>query len=237
MKTFSKFVRSFGWSKLPLLIGASLFIAQAATAAPILYTDQSSAISAAADTVRMARVPVANNAGVISYWDVTLKLTADGTTGRPAIAPANILVSPSPGLISAAFRAGKYKDIFGNGYTVTGPGAAAGGRSNWSVLLSKPAAGWTGYFFGGNWTTGAIAGHPIENKIRAQSINLSAYSWGTVNNLNSGSFNLYGCSVNSRVVGYVQVGDKLVLHGYCNGNNVESAQFVLSQCTTANPCP
>ena len=218
------------------ILGGMLFgVAAANAAVPATFLEQSSSITGASDTLKISRLPVRPATGPIQYYDVEFKLQVDAT-GAPVLAPSSPVIGLSPSLLSAAFKAGKYKDPSGNVYTVTGPGAAAGGRTNWTLLLTKKGTACPTCTFDANWTTGPILGHPLEVKIKAQAITVSAYSYGTVQNAGSGGY-LYYCSYYNRIVGYVQVGNNLVLHGFCNGNNVESGQVTLSYCTATNPCP
>jgi hypothetical protein len=217
--------------------------ALAVTAVPALFMEQSTSITGVSDTLKASRVPVRNNTGAIKYYDVTFKLQLD-SAGIPVLAPFSPVVSLSPALLSAAFQAGKYKDSYGNVYTVTGPGATTAGRTNWNVLMTKPSTSpsCTGCTFDGSWTTGPIAGHPLQTKIAAQGIALTAYSWGTTKVMgtvsSSSESRLGSCSDFDSIVGFVQVGNQLTMHGFCGyGSKVETTQFTLSLCTATNPCP
>ena len=207
----------------------------AIAAVPALFLEQSTSITGANDTLKASRVPVRNSTGIIKYYDIAFKLQLDAA-GIPVLAPFSPVVGLSPALLSGAFKAGNYKDSFGNVYAVNGPGATTAGRTNWNVLMTKRGAACANCVFEGSCTTGPIAGHPLQIKIAAQGITLTAYSWGTTQT-NSSQSGLYYCSYYNRIVGFVQVGNQLTLHGFCSGNNVENAQRTLSLCTATNPCP
>lgn len=205
----------------------------AVAATPTLFLEQSTSITGASDTLKLSRVPVRNSAGSVKYYEIEFKLQLDAAD-IPVLVPSFPVVGLSPSLLSGAFKAGKYKDQLGNVFTVTGPGASTGGRTNWSILKTKPVDAST---FEGFWTTGAIAGHPLEATLKAQGITSKVYSWGTVSVSSSFAGPLYACSNGQRAVGFVQIGSQLSLHGFCSGTAVETAKMTLSLCTTANPCP
>jgi hypothetical protein len=223
---------------LAVLGGILLSLSTLAVAAvPALFMEQSTSITGASDTLKASRVPVLNSAGAIKYYEIEFKFQLDAA-GIPVLAPFSPVVNLSPALLSGAFKAGKYKDLFGNVYTVNGPGATTAGRTNWNVLMTKPGTLCSTCSFEGSWTTGPIAGHPLETKITAQGIKLSSYSWGTITtNSSVHNSDLWYCSYYNRIVGFVQVGNQLTMHGFCNANNVENKQYTLSLCTVANPCP
>jgi len=215
-----------------MLLWANLSVA----AVPALFLEQSSAITGARDTLAASRVPVRNSSGVINYYDIVFKLELN-SSGVPVLAPFFPTVAQSSPLISAGFKAGSYKDSFGNVYQVTGPTVAAAGRSSWSILMTKASTSCPACTFQGSWTTGPIAGHPLQTKITGQGITLSPYSWGTINSNTNQNSLYYYCSANNYIVGFAQIGNQMDLHGYCHGNNVESNLFTLNLCTTASPCP
>lgn len=132
--------------------------------------------------------------------------------------------------VDNTFKAGNYKDGFNNIYTVTGPDAATGERTHWSIQKTKPAGNFEGF-----WTTGPIAGHPIQPILTAQKITSKSFSWGTtVSNLTT---SIIACGTGQLPVGFLQIGNQLTLHGFCiAGSAVETGLFTLSLCTAANPC-
>ena len=224
-----------------MLMGASLAVA----AVPALFLEQSS-ITGASDIIKASRVPVRNAAGAIKYYEIEMKFQIDAA-GLPVLAPLHKarrnqpypVIGPSPNLTVGAFKAGKYKDTYDNVYTVSGPGAAAGGRTTWAIQLTKLGTSCPSCAINsGSWTTGAIAGHPIQPVLTAQGITSTAYSWGIVNAANgTSSPPLYYCWLDSRAVGASQSGSLLALNGYCAGTNLQTHVMTLNLCTTANPCP
>ncbi len=237
MKKTNKNRKYSGYFKVFSLLGSLLVGANAAVAAvPALFMEQSSAITGASDTLAASRVPVRNSSGVISYYDIVFKLQLDAT-GKPVLAPLYPTVNTSSSLISAGFKAGKYKDSFANIYQVSGPTVAGAGRTSWSILMTKPGTSCSTCTFQGSWTTGPIAGHPLQTKLTAQNITIPAYSWGTVATGASNQSGLFNCSNGNFIVGFAQIGNQMNLHGYCANTNVENVIFTLNLCTTANPCP
>ncbi len=213
-----------------MLIGANVAVA----AVPALFLEQSTSITGVSDTLKASRVPVRPATGSIKYYNIEFKFQVDAT-GAPVLAPLSPVVGLSPALLSGAFKAGNYKSTEGYVYTVTGPGASAGGRTNWSFVLAKPPADCAACRSQGSWTTGPIVGHPLQGTLNAQGITSTIYSWGKIV-ANNGRFTLNACSP-TRAVGFVQIGNQLVLHGFCEINNVETTQLTLNLCTVANPCP
>jgi hypothetical protein len=219
-----------------ILIGASSAVA----AVPAIYLDQSS-IYGVSDTLKVSRLPVLNAGGTIRYYDVLFKLQVDAV-GAPALAPLNPVVSLSPALTGGGFVSGNYKDSEGNVFLLSGPGVLSGGRTSWSLLLTKPSASCgAACQLQANWFTGPIAGHPLQARLTLQNITSTTanYSWGTVNGSKASLLSVCNGSsgVASDIVGFVQSGNQLGLHGFCAGNNLETHLLTLNLCTTANPCP
>ncbi|NOS75295.1 MAG: hypothetical protein HOP36_12340 [Methyloglobulus sp.] len=237
-QTTYKTHKKSGFLKTLVVLGSMLIGASAAVAAvPALFLEQSS-ITGVSDTLKASRVPVRNAAGAIKYYDIEIKLQLDAL-GVPVLAPLYPVVGLSPALTVGQFKAGKYKDAYGNVYTVSGPGAASGGRTTWAILLTKTGTSCPSCSLNsGSWTTGAIAGHPIQPVLTAQGITSTAYSWGIIDAANGTSLPpLYLCSAASRAVGASQSGNLLALNGFCGGNNLQTDVMTLNLCTTPNPCP
>lgn len=218
-----------------VLLGANTL---ALAAVPTLFLEQSTSITGASDTLKASRVPVRNTAGAIKYYEIEFKFQLDAT-GRPVLAPFSPVVGLSPALLSGAFKAGKYKNSLGDVYTVTGPGVSTAGRTNWNIVLTKFVPACAGCVFEGFWTTGPIAGHPLQPVLTTKGITSRfAYSWGTTStNTNHGPSAFFNCNDSRNVVGFAQLGNLLTLHGFCAaGSAVETNQMTLNLCTAANPC-
>lgn len=237
-QTTYKTHKKSGFLKTLVVLGSMLIGASAAVAAvPALFLEQSS-ITGVSDTLKASRVPVRNAAGAIKYYDIEIKLQLDAL-GVPVLAPLYPVVGLSPALTVGQFKAGKYKDAYNNVFTVSGPGAASGGRTTWAILLTKAGTSCPYCALAsGSWTTGAIAGHPIQPVLTAQGITSTAYSWGISSNIANNSSNpLYFCGANGRAIGASQSGNLLALNGFCSASNVQTDVMTLNLCTTANPCP
>ncbi|NOU23154.1 MAG: hypothetical protein HOO93_15480, partial [Methyloglobulus sp.] len=193
--------------------------------------------SGVGNILRAFRVPTTSAAGT-KYYDITFAFTQDAA-GKPVLAPSYPKVVLSPTLLVGQFKAGKYKDGDGNVYTVGGPGAAAGGRTSWSILLTKRCASCGGTGLSGSWTTGPIAGHPIQPTLKAQGITSTGFSWGSARANSIGhvwaASDLSWCE--SDAVGFAQGGNVLSLNGYCDHTSVQTGVLALNLCTTADPCP
>jgi len=222
-----------------LLLSGFLIWANAAVAS--VYLDQTTTISGTGNIMRAYRVPTTDTAGVVKYYDITLTFQQD-TTGKPILPAANAVVALSPVLLVGQFKAGKYRDGYGNYYMVGGPSAATNGRTSWSVSLIKRCSKTNCYAdtLSGSWTTGPIAGHPIEATLKAQGITSTGFSWGAVSAFSNYAdtpifrSNLINCS---GAVGYAQSGNTLSINGYCDSDATQTGVLTLSLCTTANPCP
>lgn len=235
-QTTYKTHKKSGFLKTLVVLGSMLIGASAAVAAvPALFLEQSS-ITGVSDTLKASRVPVRNAAGAIKYYDIEFKLQLDAL-GVPVLAPLYPVVGLSPALTVGSFKAGKYKDAYNNVYTVSGPGAASGGRTTWAIQLTKAGTSCPSCAHAsGSWTTGAIAGHPIQPVLTAQGITSTAYSWGTVSGAGTNS-PLWYCAAFGGAVGVSQSGNLLALNGFCNGTALQTGVLALNLCTTANPCP
>jgi hypothetical protein len=137
---------------------------------------------------------------------------------------------------AGTFKAGNYKDGGGNVYSVTGPAPTSGGRTIWAILMTKEACPSTTCALSGSWTTGAITGHPIETLLKAQGITSTAYSWGMVTVGGSYKESPFWYCSGADAVGVAQVGNQLILNGYCDHTAIPTEVITLSLCTTANPC-
>jgi hypothetical protein len=216
--------------KVLLLLGGMLFGADIAVAA--VFLDQTTTTIGSGNTLRAYRVPTTTTAGAVKYYDITFAFTQDAT-GKPVLAASYPVITLSPTLLAGSFKAGKYKDGQGNYYTVGGPGSAGGGRTSWSVLLTKKSTSCSSCALSGSWTTGSIAGHPIEATLKAQTITSTAFSWGTV----TADYYVFLGYCNGRAVGAAQAGNVLSLNGYCSGTAQQTNVLTLNLCTAANPCP
>lgn len=152
--------------KVLLLLGSAFIAVNTAFAA--VFLEQTTTMSGVGNVLRVSRVP-ASYAGAIKYYDITFAFTQD-TTGKPVLLAPYPVVSLTPALLVGQFKAGKYKDGEGNVFTVGGPGAATSGRTTWSILLTKKSSSCSVCALSGSWTTGPIAGHPIEATLKAQGI-------------------------------------------------------------------
>jgi len=145
---------------------------------------QYSALSGSGNTILATRVPAVTSTGKTLYWDVTLLFDVD-SNGNLTLDPAYPQIVPSPNLITAGFQAGNYAgpSTILNGkalVTISGPGVAPGGATEWSLAASTGAASCT-YPATATWYVGPFATNPWMARIKAAGISLTQYanySWG-----------------------------------------------------------
>jgi len=199
-----------------------------ASAAPPDMLLQSANVSGSGNTLNVTRVPVRDSTGKVTYKDIELSFDVSNT-GVVTLGPGSPVVTTSPSLNVAAFRAGIYKDSLKRHVQVSGPSVLAGGRTGWTISWIDPTAG---NHFNATWATGAVTGHPNETTLKAYGITTTAYSWGVIGSNNhvflSGWYPSY-------VFGAAQTGDTLTLH-YFESDTVEDAAWIFTRCPAGNLC-
>lgn len=175
--------------------------------------------------LNVSRVPVADAAGNIRYYDVALAFTVDGA-GKLTLNSTASKVTASPSLTVGSFRPGIY---LGGSFTcehvVGTPGVAGGGRITGSIAESNCSV-----TFNASWVSGPIVGHPNEAALRAAGITFQGYAWGVLGEV--GDNWLEQGWEPGDLVGVVQSGQQLIVHNFGNDNKEDtSAVFTLcSRC-------
>ncbi len=179
---------------------------------------QSSLLTGSADTISVSRVPVTNSAGTVTYYDLTLTFDVSSTgvltlSGSPT-------VTKSPSLITAGFKAGAYVGpsniLSGEALvTVSGPGVAPGGATEWSLAASPGASGCT-YPGTATWYVGSIANSPIEARIKKAGITSTAWSYGV------GGTGCYGQWEADSLLGFSQISNTLQVVSFTNNGTDQS---------------
>ncbi|QNT68697.1 hypothetical protein [Defluviicoccus vanus] len=208
---------------LSLTLGVS---AAAGAATPTMFLE-SAAISGAATTIRVNRVPVRTQAGTIIYKDISLPFIVDGK-GNVTLDQVGLSIVASPTLITSAFKPGTYNGISDSNYVVGSPGSAGGGRVSGSILGTSSY-----YGFSANWVSGPIAGHPYQAALIKAGITSATQAYGVVGYVYSTSF-LPGWHAGD-IVGAVQTSNTLLLTNY-GTDNIPDTALTFTLCPTSAAC-
>lgn len=175
---------------------------------------QYASLTGSGNTINLTRVPTANSSGTISYYDVTIEFTVN-SSGQLAIASGYPQITPSPSLITAGFKAGKYVgpstildgEMFVN---VSGPGVTSGGATEWSLAAASGAADCT-YPSTATWYVGALTSNPLYSRIKAAGITSTAWSYGV-----TGAANCYDDWLTDTLIGVSQNGNTITIVSFTN---------------------
>jgi hypothetical protein len=145
---------------------------------------QYSALTGSVDAMLATRVPVLDSAGNVHYWDVTVLFDVDSKGNLTLASTYPHFVKSLPLLVST-FKAGNYEGpstILGGKalITVSGPGVAPGGATEWSLAASTGANPCT-YPSSATWYVGPLSSNPWAARITKAGISTSDYqdySWG-----------------------------------------------------------
>ncbi|MGQ0701421.1 MAG: hypothetical protein ACT4PZ_24650 [Panacagrimonas sp.] len=121
------------------------------------------------DRIVLKRVPVTfgNALNKTVLRDVTIQLGAKLSDGK--INSVKIVSETKATALGVGFVAGKYKDVPNDcEYTVSGPSAGNGGRTNWSLSSTAGRCGNSTSALSGTWQTGSIAGHRNEVRLKEE---------------------------------------------------------------------
>ncbi len=127
----------------------------------------------AGNTVIIYRAPVIASTGAVQYKDVLIQFDVSAT-GVLTVKPGFPVIASSPVLLTGSFLAGRYK-IAGDFYRLSGPGVGPGGRTTWSLTKEGASCSVTA-----GWTSGPIAGHPLQTRLTTARITYPGYSYGTL---------------------------------------------------------
>jgi len=198
----------------------------ASGATPALFA-QSANLSGSGNTLNVTRVPVRDSTGKTTYKDIELTFDVSNT-GVVTLGLGSPVVTTSPSLNVAGFKAGVYKDSLGRHVRVSGPSVLPGGRTTWSMDWIDPTSG---HYFNASWATGAVKGHPNETTLNNAGITTTPYSWGIV----GANFAFLGNWYVGGIIGSAQLGDTLTLHWFYN-DTIEDASWVFTRCPAGNLC-
>jgi hypothetical protein len=196
-----------------LIIGA----ASASAATPAAQLHNAFLINAQDARLNLNRVPVTDSNGVVKYFDIALgfNVAANGTL---SINPSLTKFTPSPNLITGAFKPGRYSNTIAGQWCVyhLGSPAPVGGSRTAGSLTSE---GSSDCALAIDWVTGPVQGHPDQARLQQAGITTNAYSWGTLGTVGD-DFTYLGWR-SGHLVGVVQTGNSFVVRNYGTDNRVD----------------
>jgi hypothetical protein len=186
-------------------------LAEQSTLAPPYALFQNSTITSSGNSITAVRVPVIL-VGKTVYKNITLSFEVD-SDGNLTLMPGYPKVIPSPVVMTAGFKAGRYvgpSNVLGGTaiIRVSGPGVTKGGATEWSIAAGAGASGYT-YPCSATWYAGPLTSNPLYSRLKAAGITSSAWSYGVIGSSGcvAESYNW-----NSRsLVGLSQIGNTLTI--------------------------
>ena len=194
---------------------------------------QDSTLTGTTNTMNVNWLPVVKADGTIIYDDVTVQfaVAGDGTLTVLAMQVVN-----SPRSIIDHFKAGNYIGPSTDPnflITVSGPGVAPGGATEWLLAASPGASGYT-YPTEASWWCGPIKNSPYFKRIKAAGVPLQGFCYGVGSgydgNQNWGTSSLLGLS---------QTGDAITISSFThlNTDQAEPADNITyTYCNGKNGC-
>lgn len=193
---------------LGFLTAVAFLPALVLAATPTAFTERSTVI-ATGEEIHLYGLPTKDSTGKTRYFDVTITLDVNGTTGKPAAA-AVVGAVRSPVIKTSEFVPGSYPGSGGEECTLV-PSAFAG-RTEFDLHCVN----------GGNtltatWYTGPIAGHPLEAQLTAAGLDTlpghEEFAWGRVG---FGRYWFGSCFFDHQLFAARQIGTALTLTNYGN---------------------
>lgn len=181
---------------------------------PVDYAEfQYATLTGTTNTINATMVPVVVGSNT-TYKDITIPVTvsANGTLtlGTPTVVN-------SPVIQIANFKAGTYvgpSNIFGGkaSVTVSGPGVAAGGATEWSLAAAPGADGCT-YPASATWYVGSptSTSNPLYARLKKAGITSTAYSYGVEGNGGCGPANYWDAG---SLLGLSQSGKAITIYTF-----------------------
>lgn len=203
----------------------------AAAATPPYALFQYSTLTGSGNTITATWIPVVTSNGT-TYKDVTIQFDVD-SKGNLTIAAGYPQVVAAPTPLTSSFVAGTYGGptaIYGGGMviTVSGPGIAPGGATEWSLASSASEKTNLTYPNSATWYVGPIASSPIAARLSKAGITSTAWYYGV-----GGSLDGEPWAANS-LLGFSQVGKALTIVSFTDGTGdhslpVGQVTYILSQ--------
>ena len=192
------------------------------TAVPPYGAFQLSTLTGSGNTIVATRVPIVL-AGKTIYKNVTLAFAVD-SSGNLTLAPGYPKFVPAANPIIAGFRAGRYvgpSNVLGGAaiITVSGPGVASGGATEWSIAAGAGASGCT-YPSSATWYVGPITSNPLYPRLKAAGIASTAWSYGV-----TGGEECYGTWWDDTIIGVSQIGNALTIVSFTDNGITKNTPF------------
>jgi hypothetical protein len=195
---------------------------------------QSSTLTGSGNVITAIRVPVVTSAGKVVYKDVTVQFDVDSagdltlTGGFP-----EVVASKTP--LTSHFIAGNYGgpgSLANFLITVSGPGVAPGGATEWSLGTASGANSCT-YPAMASWYVGSLSSSPIYSRLKAASITSTAWSYGVgglPDNTACGDSYTYTWNHGS-LLGLSQTGNAITVASFTNGYGNSDHNYPVDQIT------
>lgn len=215
-------MRKFQFRFFLALVAANFGGAATAQTTPRALFEQATP-SGAGNTVTIYRAPVITSTGAVQYKDVQIQFDVSAA-GVLTVKPGFPVITASPVLTTGSFLAGRYK-IAGDFYQLSGPGVGPGGRTTWSLTKEGSSCSFTS-----GWTSGAIAGHPLQARLNAARITYPGYSYGTMGNVSctGGSTGLPNSFGTGHLIGVAGSANGLTIFNYTSFSGVDQSSPVSS---------
>jgi hypothetical protein len=172
---------------------------------------QNSTLTSTTNTINVTQLPVVTSSG-ISYFNLTIPFDVSITDGKITITPGTPQQTAAPRPLVSGFKAGNYQGPSTDSsflITVSGPGVGSGGTTEWSLLTSSGANGYT-YPSSANWYVGPLnSNNPMYPRLKAAGITSTAYSYGTSNGSDGAFQGEYWA--NKSLLGFAQTGSGLTI--------------------------
>src|SRR5712692_8849803 len=156
-------------------------VARAQNPQPPYALFQYSTLTGSGNTITATRIPVVTTPGTTIYMNMTLQFDVDAN-GNLTISSGYPQFVPAPTLQVSSFMAGRYvgpSTVYSGGLTITvsGPGIADGGATEWSLAATAGATGCT-YPASATWYVGPIATSPLAARLKSAGITSTTWSYG-----------------------------------------------------------
>jgi len=183
------------------------------TEAATAYAEfQYATLSGSNNVINVTMLPVVLSNGSLVYKNLTLQVVVAPTTGKITVAAGSPTEVAAPIGSVSGFKAGNYVGPGGTSsqatqlLTLTGPGVAAGGATEWSVSTSPGATGCT-YPTSATFYDGSLSNNPLSARLKKAGITSTVYSYGVMGEQTcSGGGNWFDSGA---ILGFSQTGNAL----------------------------
>lgn len=224
---------------LALGYGEAPALAQSAAPPPVVTPQaflQLATPSSSGAELDVYRIPVITSTGAVVYRDVRIHFDVSAA-GDLSLTSGYPIFSNSSALLAGNFLAGKYS-LNGTFYDLSGPGVSLPARTNWSLDLESTSGG---CLISAGWTTGAIAGHPLQTRLNAAKITYGGFAYGVLGRLvcTAGFGIPFGWNSGS-LVGVAATANGLTVFRYTSNGGIDQSAPVdsisLQKCPATGAC-